>query len=211
MIHFRRVLLLALLGAALAVRAADDPRFSSTLSAEQRTAAGLGQLTADNIAVIDGLVRQDLAATRYRNNGVDHTEFSQRRTDRERELAGLDHLTAAQRTRLDEFVRLRVADANAVFTATPVAAPAVMAGGESAVRTVKGTRAPEIHGSVSYTVGWSKAGSFQGGDLVLTYDDPDHRYSVLVAYSQYHGKGLPLCFYPGGGPYRPYNDLLLPP
>jgi len=194
----RLILVVACCWTALAARAADDTRFSATLTPEQRTAAGLTSLSADHLAVVDGLVRQDLAASRYKNNGVDHTRFSQRHTPAERALAGLDGLTDPQLAELDEFVRLRIAADEPVPLATTP--DRVAAGG---VRTLTYQRPLEIHGELSYTVGWSKAGSFQGGGLVLTYDDPAHRYSILVGYSEYHGKGLPRCFLdPGAGPYR---------
>src|SRR4051794_10322796 len=93
---------------ATAARAENDARFSSTLTPAQRDLAGLSQLTGDNLAVIDGLVRQDDAASKFKDNDVDHTRFSQRRTERERELAGLDHLSSSQLTALDNFVGQRI-------------------------------------------------------------------------------------------------------
>ena len=103
-------LLLALLcaGVALPARADGDVRFSAMLTAAQRESAGLSQLTADQLAVIDGLVRQDEAASKFKNNAVDHTRFTQRRTARERELAGLDRLTPAQLALLDDLTARRI-------------------------------------------------------------------------------------------------------
>ena len=186
-------------------RADDDVRFSATLTVNQRAEAGLTQLTEDNVAVIDGLVRQDLAASKFKNNGVDHTRFSQRRTAHERAIAGLDRLNPAQLDQLDALIRLRIngpepAPAAAMSASTGQAGPGL--------KGVKYERPLELHGEVSYTIGGSKAGSFQGVGMVVTYDDPDHRYSVLVGYSEFRGKGLPYCFYPGGGPYRPYAEGL---
>jgi len=202
-----RFLLLLLAGfAAFTVHAADDVRFSATLSPAQRASSGLAQLTPDNVAVIDGLVRQDEAASHFKNNAVDGTRFTQRRTDRERELAGLNHLSPSQQAQLDALVRRRIvgpeaepAPTGSVSTSSGTAA--------SGINAVAYKRPLEIHGEVSYTMGWSKGGSFQGGGMVLTYDDPEHRYSVMVGYSEYHGKGLSRCFYPGGGPYRPYDAI----
>ena len=190
-------LLLAAAGAGRA-RAADDTRFSATLTAEQRAAAGLVRLTPDNLAVVDGLVRQDLAASRYQHNAVDGTRFTQRRTTRERELAGLAHLTPAEQAQLDELVGRRIADANPVEVV-----PAVATAAAAAVRTVKYVAPPEIHGSVSLTVGGGRGGSFVGGGVELTYDDPEHRYSVAVAYSVFRGRGLPWCVGPAGEPLAP--------
>ncbi|MBS0664426.1 MAG: hypothetical protein JSR48_14265 [Verrucomicrobia bacterium] len=195
---------LALLGgfaAAVLAQAADDTRFSATLNAAERAATGLNQLAPDDVAVIDGLVRQDLAASRYRHNSVDGTRFTQRRTVRERELAGLDHLTPAQQARLDELVRRRIDEAN---PAAPVAVTDFVDPGAAAgVRTVRYVPPTEVHGQVSYTVGGGRGGSFQGGAVELSYDDPAHRYSVAVGYSVFHGKGLPFCFGPADAPFGP--------
>ena len=199
----RLLFLLLCAGAALPGRAAEDIRFSATLTPAQRLGTGLSQLTSDNVAVIDGLVRQDEAASKFKNNGVDHTRFSQRRTAHERTIAGLDGLTAAQLEQLDQLVRRRIVGPEPEPAATTTLSSGSAGPGFKSVGYV---RPLEIHGEISYTYGWSKAGSFQGGGLVLTYDDPAHRYSVMVGYSEYHGKGLPYSCYSGGGPYRPYAE-----
>jgi hypothetical protein len=206
---FPRVLLVLLCtGAAPPGRAAEDIRFSATLTPAQRLGTGLSQLTSDNVAVIDGLVRQDEAASKFKHNGVDHTRFSQRRTAHERTIAGLDGLTAARLAQLDQLVRQRI-----VGPEPEPATTATLSSGSAGpgVKSVDYVRPLEIHGEIFYTYGWSKAGSFQGGGLVLTYDDPAHRFSVAVGYSEFHGKGLPYCFYPGGGPYQPYSERPLLP
>jgi hypothetical protein len=196
-----RILPLLALGLAGAVaapvsRGGDDVRFSATLSPGRRELAGLNQLTADNVAVIDGLVRQDEAASKFKHNQVDDTRFSQRRTARERDLAGLDRLTPAQLTQLDSFVGERIAG-----TAAPPGA-AIGSVTSSAVKPGV-SRAPlDIHGEISVTYGWGKGGSVTGGSVILDYDDPAERYSVLFGYAEYRGKGLLPCYYPGRDPYR---------
>ena len=117
--------------------------------------------------------------------------------------ADLARLTAAQLGQLDELVRRRLAGPEPEPAATAALSSGAAGPGANSVAY---RRPLEIHGEISYTYGWSKAGSFQGGGLVLTYDDPAHRFSVAVGYSEFHGKGLPYCFYPGGGPYRPYAE-----
>lgn len=197
----RLVLVVACCSAALAARADNDVRFSATLTPAQRERAGLTQLNADNVAVIDGLVRQDEAASKFRDNDVDRTRFSERRTPREREIAGLEHLSASQLTALDDLVGRRIAgaplaDATVVATGT--------AGASAGVKPNLTPHQLDIHGEMSFTYGWGKGGSFTGGDLVLNYDDPEGRYAVQVGYSEYHGKGLAPCFAPGYGLYRGY-------
>ena len=197
-------LFLALLcaGLALPARADGDVRFSATLTAAQRDAAGLSQLTADQVAVIDGLVRQDEAASKFKNNAVDHTRFTQRRTVREREVAGLDRLTPAQEALLDDLTARRIPGTEPATVAAALAAQA-SAPGVTPQTTVVAPK-PDIHGEVSFTYGWGRGGNTMGGDVILTYADPAGRYGVMVGYSEFRGPGLPLGFYPGYGPIRPY-------
>lgn len=195
-------LFLALLcgSAALLAHAASDVRFSAALTPELRDRTGLSSLTADNVAVIDGLVRQDEAASKFKDNDVDHTRFSVRRTPRERDIAGLDRLSAAQLVLLDDLVGQRISGIAPV--ASTVSATLVSPGTGTAVKPNLPANQLDIHGEIGFTYGWGKGGSFSGGDIVLTYDDPAGRYSVLVGYSEYQGKGLSPCYYPGYGPYR---------
>ncbi|MEO6873234.1 MAG: hypothetical protein ABI222_00290 [Opitutaceae bacterium] len=202
-------LVLALLCGPAVARAAGDERFSSTLTAEEHDRAGLGQLSADNLAIIDGLVRQDDAASKFKNNEVDGTQFSQRHTPRERELAGLDLLNPAQLATLDKLIGQRyvvypAAARDFAATMPSVAAPLV------GVKPTLSTDKLEIHGEISYTQGWSKGGSYSGGDILLTYADPAGRYAIAVGYGEYRGKGTLASpgFYPGYGygPYRTYSD-----
>lgn len=181
--------------AAPAGRAEDDVRFTATLTPAQRERAGLNQLTADNIAVIDGLVRQDRAASKFVNNNIDHTRFSSRRTARERDIAGLDRLSPAQLTELDNLTGQRIAGTVIVpnATVTHLAGTGVKPGATS--------HPAVIHGEIGFTYGWGQGGTMSGGDIVLTYDDPAGRYAVLFGYAEYHGKGLAPCFYPGYGTY----------
>jgi hypothetical protein len=206
--RFFRILPLLALGvwaavAASAARAEDDVRFSATLTPAQRERIGLNQLTADNVAIIDGLVRQDLAALKYKNNEVEHTRFSERRTPRERDIAGLDRLSPAQLTELDNLAGQRILGTMTV----PNAAVAHLVG--PAVKPGDSSHPPVIHGEIGFTYGWGQGGSVSGGDIVLTYDDPAGRYSVLFAYSEYHGKGLLPCYYPGYGTY-PFRPGVIP-
>lgn len=167
----------------------------------QRDAAGLSQLSADQLAVIDGLVRQDEAANKFKNNDVDHTRFTQRRTARERELAGLDRLTPAQQAQLDDLAAKRLPGTEP----STVAAVAGLASAPAVTPQVSATPAKlDVHGEISFTYGWGPGGNTTGGDVILTYADPAGRYGVMVGYSTFRGPGLPLGYYPGYGPIRSY-------
>jgi hypothetical protein len=184
--------------AALLARAASDVRFSATLSPDLRERTGISQLAPDSLAVIDGLVRQDEAASKFKNNDVDHTRFSERRTARERDLAGLNRLTPAQISLLDDLIGYRI-------TGVPPASASsgtIVSTTGTAVKPNLAAQKLDIHGEIGFTYGWGKGGTFSGGDIILTYDDPAGRYGVLLGYSEYQGKGLSPCFYPGNSPYR---------
>ena len=202
-----RFLLAVLCGcAALLARGATDVRFSATLSPDLRDRTGLSHLSVDNVAVIDGLVRQDEAASKFKDNDVDHTRFSSRRTPRERAISGLDHLTGEQISLLDDLVGQRISGINPAATAV---AGYITSSGGSATGTAVKPNLPaqklDIHGEIGFTYGWGKGGSVSGGDIVLSYEDPAGRYSVLFGYAEYHGKGLVPCFYPGYGPFPGYG------
>lgn len=206
---FRPLLCLALLGACatLAVRASDEAKFSATLTADQRAQAGLPLLTPDHVAVIDGLVRMDLAASKFKDNDVDHTRFTERHTPRERELAGLDRLTASQKASLDAYVSEKItgaAPSGGNWVTTTASTPGAAAG----VKPNRSTDKLDIHGAISFTYGWGNGGNGYGTDVVLTYQDPAGHYAIAVGYSDWHGKGYyPSCL-AGYGPYRPIPALL---
>jgi hypothetical protein len=164
--------------------AEDDPRFSQSLTPAQRTEAGLTQLSDDNIAVIDALVRQEEAVALRKNlplSGI----FSARRTAHERSIAGLERLTPEQLARLDQLITRRTSPDLPTLSAEVGGPPA-------AIRRLPGPRERplEVHGSVSLTYGWSKAGEIRGGSMVVSVQDPSRRFTVLIGYSEYRGKGL---------------------
>lgn len=189
----------ALAALPIGARAADDDtRFSSTLSQTQRTETGLPQLSEDNIAVIDALVRQDIATVKRRNSTTSLGTFSQRRTDHEREIAGLAKLTPEQLARLDGLIGLRVFPPPSYQLNSEHRTASL--GPVKPVTTVRGL---EIHGSVSLTYGWSKEGTVKGGEMEVTATDPKGRFRLRVAYGEYHGDGLsPYVGAPGDYYYR---------
>ena len=189
----------ALLAVALTatVRAADFTRFSQVLSAEQRAATGLDQLTSDQLAVLDALVRHDDAyAVPSTPAHPRPARFSQRLNADERRNAGLTRLSADQRARLDALVEQRVP------LHVSFAAPAAVA----ATPTVEVERVrPQIHGAVTLGMGWGSGGySEMGGSMVVDYYDPAHGLDLLMGYSEVRTKGSYLyrgCPDTYGGPF----------
>jgi len=175
------------------------------LRPEQWTETGLNQLTSDNIAVIDALVRADKAASEYRHNNVRSTRFSQRRNEHERTISGLYLLTTAQIQRLDDLVAVRIIPPTAQLEAS-IPSPRL-----TVEPVMAGARPPEIHGQFSLTYGWGKGGSTRGADATMVYDDPAHHFSLLFNYSDYRGKGYYPLIYPGAGIYPYYRPPELLP
>ena len=195
--------------------AADDLRLSLTLLPDERADSGLVNLTSDQIAILDALVRRDIAAA-GRTTPEREPKFSDRLTADERTNAGLTLLAADQLARLDSYVaRLLVPPPSATFGySAPRNNAAITA------RTLR--RAPEIHGSISLMYGQGNDGySERGGAMVLSYDDPSG-VSLLVGYSEVHTKGgnfhrdysydryryggLGYSGFGYGGLYRPFRE-----
>jgi hypothetical protein len=162
---------------------------------------GLDQLTSDNVAVIDALVRLDtVAATRLLHSTIRSTRFSQRRTEHERDIAGFVRLNDEQLAKLDQFVALRIPAPPLPLTADlPYASI-----GFEAPPVFNKRPAVELHGSFSLTYGWTKGGSVRGADTTVTMIDPKHRFALTVGYSEYHGKGLAPYASPADGTYSPF-------
>jgi len=182
----RRMFLLAaaLLAVALTATAwaTDLVRFSQALTAEQRVVTGLDQLTSDQLAVLDALVRHDDAyAVPSTLAHPRPARFSQRLNADERRNAGLTRLSIDQLARLDALVEQRV----------PLRVPAVVSASAVTTPTVEVERVrPQIHGEVTLGMGWGSGGySEMGGSMVLDYSDPAHGLDLLMGYSEVHTKG----------------------
>ena len=184
---------------------AQEMRFSGSLSAADRVAAGLTKLTSDQVAVVDALVRRDAAQRGGSTNvaagdnaNADAT-FSQRVTARERGTMGLGTLSALELAQLDTFVERYE---NARLARSLLAPPIYLARTPHNLNTEK-KQEREIHGSFSLSYGMGSGGySEKTGSMVLSMEDPAKRYSITIGYSESHVKG--------GNVYRDpyfYGDL----
>lgn len=193
---FNRTALLLLAGVFLLatgpLRAADGG-FTATLTLEQKTAAGLKTLTADQRTALDQLVADDLAFARRENLTDLGGTFVSRRGEADRKLAGLDRLAPDQLAKLNELVAGALAARPA-----PKERPRLK---ESDVLAAK--RRGEIHGSVTVAYGWGRGGrDYRAGTLWLEYQDPDGRFGLGLGLSTSDGDGFhgfyPGYYYPGG-------------
>lgn len=165
----------------------NDLRLSRTLVPDEYASAGLSQLSSDQVAILDALVRRDIAAAErpLRSKETRAAKFSDRLTEDERKNSGLTLLSKEQLARVDEYVaRLSPTEAGGSgrFVAT--------SGDPSGVVTTRELkRSPEIHGSISLLYGVGSGGySERGGSMVLTYEDPSG-LALAVGYSEIHAKG----------------------
>lgn len=173
--------------------AAEDIRFSKTLAATDFSASGLERLSSDQLAILDALVRRDIAQSRFVPKEPRAARFSERLTPAERHDAGLNQLTEAELLALDAHV-------------APLAAPPAAVTGARytadtryAIPSVKIRREPELHGQVSLMVAAGSDGYVAyGGGVAVTLDDPANKFALTLAYSQIHSKG--------GSPYRYCGD-----
>jgi hypothetical protein len=161
--------------------------FGSTLSIDQQTAAGLIKLSAGERAALDQLVAMELALVRQSEPREFTGMFASRRTEAELKSAGLDRLTPAELTKLNELVaaalsarpkpkeRPRIKDSE-VFNPAPK---------------------PEIHGSISLTYGGGTGGrNFYGASLWVDYFNPATGLGLGVGVASYSSKGFSR-YYPG--------------
>ena len=109
----RSVLALTCALLASTLGAAENPRFSQSLSVEQRATTGLAQLTSDQLAALDALVRLDQAQrtadSQKAEPATPPTAFSQSLSGDQRRAAGLELLTAEQQTAVDLLVAAQAA------------------------------------------------------------------------------------------------------
>jgi hypothetical protein len=177
----------ALMAVAAVAGDATSGRFSQTLSAAERTEAGLTRLSSDQIAVIDALIRRDLAAQSRppRGDETPAPRFSQRLTADERRTAGLALFTEPELVRLDSLAERNAA---AVLART-LLTPAVFVSPGARLNPEGAKAAPEMHGSVSLSYGSGKGGySEKTGAMTLRYEDPVHGFALAVGYSETHTK-----------------------
>jgi hypothetical protein len=175
----------------LAARAAaQDVRFSQTLSAADRSTCGITRLTSDQLAVLDALVRRDTEKLAAKTNAADSVRaaFSERLTADERRNAGIATLMEAELPQLDALV----ARHQSAKLARTLLAPPMIAARSYRDRVTPRETTPErkIHGEFSLSYGWGSGGyNEKTGSMLLNYDDPQGRYSVTVGYSESHVKG----------------------
>jgi len=196
-----------LLGVSVAWANDNDPRFSSTLGADDKSAAGLAKLTSDQVAVLDALVRRDTAtraitpAPKSANEAAP-AEFSRRLSADERRNAGLTALAEAEIAKIDTLVdRHQTARLARTFLAPPE-----FLSPRRRVATTEKKPERNIHGSFSLSYGFGKGGySEKTGSMVVTMEDPARNLSVSIGYSESHIKG-------GSYIYRDpfYDDLRRP-
>ncbi|PTY08145.1 hypothetical protein DB347_00735 [Opitutaceae bacterium EW11] len=178
---------------------ASAAEFTEHLTPEQKKAIGYAKLNQDQISTLNNLVERELILAKQGNVSAFAGEFTQRRSAPERAKAGVGKLNADEVTSLNALVAAEIANRPVQPATTETVAVS------NAVRGI-GPK-PIIHGSVSFTVGTSGGGrNFYGGTVEVEQTDPVKGYSIAIAYSEFHGKGL---FWPYWcGPYTagPYRD-----
>jgi hypothetical protein len=181
---------LAAVGAGASAARAQDLRFSVTLGAEERAAAGLTKLTSDQVAVIDAFVRRDTASRSSNSTPVApekaNATFSERLTAQERQTAGLGGLTAQEIRRLDGFVDQQ----QSARLARTLLAPPTYISRSARVKPTEKKAEREIHGSFSLSYGMGSGGySEKTGAMMLSMEDPDRHYAIAIGYTESHVKG----------------------
>jgi len=171
----RSLLALTCVFVSTALIAAEAPRFSQSLTTEQRTTTGIDRLNSDQIAALDALVRlnrNQIAADALKAEQAKHTAqkksaatteitplaapesasqpvaFSKSLSADQRRAAGLDTLTAEQQAAVDSLVAVQTTEAPRY---EPVSASAV-----DAVEFFPNRF--EMHGEVGFSFGGGSGG-----------------------------------------------------
>jgi hypothetical protein len=192
---FSQLILLLSTLAALALpafAAGPETRFSKQLAPAELTAAGLAQLSSDQLAILDALVRRDIDKAKLTSKEPPATRFSERLTADERRNAGIDQLAATEVAALDASVqRLIVPRATGTFGLAT-------SNGPYSIPSLKLRRDPKIetHMAAMVAVGSDGYSAF-GAGIELSYDDPNNDFGISVSYSEIHEKG--------GHPFRYYD------
>jgi len=181
--RFVRGLMAALLGSmALTVWAADDARFTDSLSSSEQSAVGLAKLSSPQCAALNAEVQHDITLARQGEVTGFAAAFTQRRTATERTAAGLDLLSSDERRQLDAFVARAIAQPTTIGLTH-------FSQHRDAVEVT--TYRPEIHGEMTVFAGAGSHGSsFYGGAITGIYDDPAHNFSAAATYAEIHRKGI---------------------
>ncbi|ACB73400.1 hypothetical protein [Opitutus terrae] len=196
MISLRSLLLFVVaLSLGVLARADDEVRHSKSLSAAEFASAGLDQLSSDQLAVLDALVRRDLTQAQLVSKTPRAARFSERLSADERRNAGLEQLSDEELARVDATVAARIAPPAGVFSASGI-------GPTPPIQSWKIRRDPEIHGSATLMVAAGSHGyRAYGGALDIYYVDPTNKFTIGVGLSEVRSKG---------GLYRGYwNDCYL--
>jgi len=170
-----------------AVAQTSEIRFSQSLTADDRAAAGLTRLTSDEVAVIDALVRRDTGTRAGTASGEQApATFSQRLSVNERSAAGLAKLNTTELPKLDTLI----ARHQSARLARSLLAPPSYVTRPSRVTPTETKKGREIHGSYSLSFGFGSGGySEKSGSMMLTLDDPERGLSISVGYTETHTKG----------------------
>lgn len=192
------VLLAGLLTALnLSARAAEGG-FTTTLSAEERNAAGIATLTAGETAALDRLIAEDNDRVRLFNSIT--STFTDRQTGAQLKEAGLDRLAPEQLAKLNELVATALA-----ARPQPRERPRLKDG---AVLSEQGRL--RVHGGMSFTYGWAGGGrNFRETSAWVSYFDPVTGIGLGFGISSYSGDSLYPGYYYDRGYYPATNAPVL--
>jgi hypothetical protein len=198
--------LLASLLLAAALHAAEGG-FTATLSLDEKSAAGITTLSADERNALDLLVADDLAfARREKLTALDGT-FVSRLSEASRKSAGLDRLSPEQLAKLNELVAAAIA-----------ARPQPKERPRLKDKDVLTRKEGQVHGSVTVGYGWGSGGRVaRFGSFAVNYTDPSGRFGLGLGLSTFDGDGFwgyypgyytPGYYYPGFYDYYPTYSLI---
>jgi hypothetical protein len=165
-------------------------RFSQAIAPEEREAIGLAKLSSDQLAILDALVRRDVAEQLFGEATADRPlAFTDRLTADERKNTGIQAMSPAERDHLNVVIaKIQSGSMTQTLLTPPIFLPRT----SSAIRpseTKTKKKGLETHGSLTLSYGWGDGFSTRHGSMVVNLSDPEKKYSITIGYGETHVKG----------------------
>ena len=168
---------------------ADPAQTTSPLAAFDQNAIGLNKLKEEQKVALHAFVDRDVQAARQGDVVAFAKSFTERRTTEERQRAGIDLLSDAERIRLDAAVATLIAS-------RPASSYVYQRTASSTGEIIRERSRPIVHGQVSLFVGGGSDGSsWYGGAFDVAVTDPSRKFTVMLGASEVRGRGPARCGY----------------
>jgi hypothetical protein len=162
--------------------------FLANLTAEEKAGAGLGKLSAEQLAALDAQIAKEMKLARQGDVRGFAGTFISRRTEAERTASGLGVLTTGEKYQLDRLVSRALA-------ATPPQPPVAIARPATEADLLQNKTSDwETHGFVQLEYGFGSGDrEYKAGTVAVSQVNKKTGTAVTFAYTAMEGDGLWYC------------------